>query len=568
MRFVLFLGLLLAGLNFTPAAQAQQSVWIQIEAQPNLGKALERARIYAGRLDGVHGFAMRTGWYALVIGPLSPPDATETLQQLRITRQIPADSYITDGTPFRRQFWPIGSAALAPAPAPLQPEPQIGPAPAAQSDDTAQPAAAVIGAETPAQARASERLLSRKDRELLQAALKWEGFYRSAIDGDFGPGTRKSMAAWQRNEGYEATGILTSAQRRVLLDRYNAVVTALQITHRRDDVAGIEIDLPMGLIAFDRYEPPFAHFKPRGDSGVRALLISQTGDQTSLRALFDIMQTLEIVPLDGPRSIKRNSFTLTGANTQIVSHTYAALKNGQIKGFTLVWPAGDEKRRRLAVERMRASFASLPDSVLPDVYGSEGAQSVDLLSGLNLRKPRLSRTGFYVSATGAVVTSADVVANCTRITLDQEQQAEVVAQSPELGLALLRPLEALAPLRVSQLRLSPPRIKSEIAVSGYSYEGLLGAPTLTFGTLADLRGLKGDTNLRRVSLDIQPGDAGGPIFDASGAVIGVLLPEPANATCRSTCISPPAPRRLRNFLTRRASMRRPLKDRARWPPKT
>ena len=506
---------------FATLSQAQTNVWIQIEAQPSLGKAQERARVYAAQLQEVNGFALRTGWYAIALGPFAPADARDALLQLRVTRQIPNDSYIVDGSLFRRQFWPIGAAAVL--------TPGSGDTRPGSGDDTARPASpspapTVAADETPAQARASERALSREQRELLQTSLRWEGYYRAAIDGAFGPGTRKSMAAWQRAEGFEPTGVLTTAQREMLTARYQQALAALQLTPYSDTVAGIDIDLPLGLVEFDRYEPPFAHFRSRNDSGVRVLLISQTGDRASLRGLYDIMQTLEIVPLEGRRSFDGRSFTLTGENSEIVSHTYAALKDGQVKGFTLVWPAGDEKRRRLALDAMRASFRPVAEAVLPDVYGDpNAAQSIDLLSGLNLRRPTRSRSGFYVDESGAVVTTAQAIQGCERITLDQDQVAQVVAVDDALSLALLRPAEPLAPLRVGDLRLEPPRINAEIAAAGYSYEGALGAPTLSFGTLADLRGLRGETELRRLALNTTAADAGGPVFDGSGAVIGVLL---------------------------------------------
>jgi hypothetical protein len=65
-----------------------------------------------------------------------------------------------------------------------------------------------------------------------------------------------------------------------------------------------------------------------------------------------------------------------------------------------------------------------------------------------------------------------------------------------------------------------------VSVAGYSYGGVLSAATLTFGTLADLRGLRGEANLNRLEMTVQPGDAGGPVFDASGNVMGMLLPKP------------------------------------------
>jgi len=52
----------------------------------------------------------------------------------------------------------------------------------------------------------------------------------------------------------------------------------------------------------------------------------------------------------------------------------------------------------------------------------------------------------------------------------------------------------------------------------------LGAPTLTFGKLADIKGLQGEAELTRLALAALPGDAGGPVFDTGGGVVGMLLP--------------------------------------------
>ena len=81
------------------------------------------------------------------------------------------------------------------------------------------------------------------------------------------------------------------------------------MTPETDTQAGIEIDLAQGLVAFDRYEPPFVHYNSTTDDGVRVILISQTGDEATLTALYDIMQTLEIVPAEWRRA------TLGAANS-------------------------------------------------------------------------------------------------------------------------------------------------------------------------------------------------------------------------------------------------------------
>ena len=47
---------------------------------------------------------------------------------------------------------------------------------------------------------------------------------------------------------------------------------------------------------------------------------------------------------------------------------------------------------------------------------------------------------------------------------------------------------------------------------------------LTQGTLQERQGLNGEPDLTRLSLNALPGDAGGPVIDSHGVVIGMLLP--------------------------------------------
>jgi S1-C subfamily serine protease len=380
--------------------------------------------------------------------------------------------------------------------------------------------------ETPAQAQRSERLLSRAEREELQIMLQWAGFYTAAIDGAFGRGTRNSMAAWQLANNFEQTGILTTLQRAALKGQYNAVLEGLDLRMVRDAQAGIEIMLPTGVIGFDRYEPPFAQYTPSGDLDARVLLISQPGDQDTLFGLYEIMQTLEIVPLGGPRERRNSSFSLVGENARFVSYTEAALENGEIKGFTLIWPAGDEERRTRLLGEMQSSFSRMP-GVLSASAGDTSGQSIDLISGLQIRKPKLSRSGFFLTDTGHVATTSAAVQACTRITLDGDTDAELVADDTERGIALLRPQAALAPLVVADMASRPPRLQSEVALAGYSFEGVLSAPSMSFGTLADVLGLQGEQDINRLELRSRAGDAGGPVLDHAGAVIGMLTEAPA-----------------------------------------
>ena len=508
-------------------AYAQDAAWVQIEAQPSLNAAEDRARVYAAILPNVNGFSLGGGWYAIVLGPYTAEDAQVVLAGYRREGRIPRDSFIAYTPAFRQQFWPVGAnllnvTPLAPAlqeQADTQVTAQAEPAPAPEPEPEPEPAD-----ETPREARASENALTRDAKKNLQIALQWAGYYNAAIDGSFGRGTRNSMAAWQEANGFEPTGILTTNQRVVLFQQYNAVLDGLDLRLVEDQGAGIEIAMPTGAVAFDRYESPFAHYEETGFvPGAKVILISQAGDQNTLFGLYDILQTLEIVPLDGPRERRNNDFTLVGENDKFISHTEVSLKNGHVKGFMLIWPTGDEDRRTRLLGEMRINLTRL-DGVLDPTAGMDELQQIDLVSGLKIRTPKISRSGFYVSANGAAVTTLEAVQSCSRITIDGDYDARITATDAENGLALLSPEEALAPTGYANFLQGTPRLKTEIAVAGYPFEGALSAPTLTFGKLADLRGLNGETTRNRLEVSAMDGDVGGPVFDNSGAIIGMYAP--------------------------------------------
>lgn len=506
-------------------AVAQDSVFVQIEAQPNLNTAQDRARDYASNLADVNGFALGSGWYGIALGPYSPEDADFVLRELRRNGRIPSDSYIVEPRRLRQQFWPIGANTLANL-APNTPTPETEPDP--DTTPVVQEAPQITPSdETLREARSSEAQLLRDEKKDLQIALKWAGTYAGAIDGSYGRGTRRAMALWQEQNNYEPTGVLTTKQRAALLKDYNSILEGLGLQVVRDDAAGIEMKLPLDVVDFASFEPPFVQYNATGELNAQVLLISQQGNESTLFGLYEILQTLEIVPLDGPRTRRKTNFDLTGINDRYHTEIFAELRRGEIKGFALVWPAGDEKRQARVFQEMRDSFQGVEGVLDPALARFDGGQSLDLVSGLALRKPIQSRSGFFVTTNGAVVTSADAVQSCTRITLDDDTEGSVSSIDESLGLALVTPKSTVSPIDIARFQTATPRIQSDVAVAGYPYEGVLGAPSVTFGKLADIRGLKGEEELKRLSIFTQPGDAGGPVLDRGGAVLGKLLPKTA-----------------------------------------
>ena len=509
--------LILLMLSTLPAA-AQDNFWVQIEARQTLTGAQDRARDYARRLDDINGFYLGDGFYGIFIGPFTEARAQTALERLLAQGAVPPDSFVKNGQFFKQQFWPIGGGTGQAATVPDAPEP---------TPQTAEiPADPVVTPdETPQQARVSEDALSRPEKQELQRALQWSGFYAAAIDGSFGRGTRAAMQAWQEANNQEPTGILTTTQRALLLDQYNSVLDGLNLRLVRDSASGIQMQIPTDIVSFTEYQPPFVRFEASGDvSEALVLFISQEGDAGKLVGLYEILQILDIVPTDGPRCITDTGFEIEGIGGGIHSYTTVTLQEGEIKGFMLVWPQGDDARRARMLDIMRDSFENLPGTLDPQIVPASEDQAIDMVAGLAVRQPKLSRSGFYVANDGTVVTTPEAIAGCDRITIDREDNAEVIFEDAGLGLAILRPVEALSPISIAAFQTGVPRLQDQIAVAGYPFNGVLSAPTLTFGQVVDIRGLTGDDTIKRLSILPQPSDAGGPVFDNSGAVLGMLLP--------------------------------------------
>ena len=506
---------------FCGAATAQ-TVFIQIEAHPDLATAQERTQVFAEYLSDVKGFQIGSRWYGIALGPYDRQSAQSRLEALKELGMIPADSYLSERDDYARQFYPVGDIGL-PTPAISQDESNAGPSTDSPGDST--PQLATKPTESRRQALQTEALMSPDQKLRLQRALRHFGFYQGSLDAVFGGGTRRAMAAWQESKGYEPTNVLTSNQREEIIAEHQADLAALGLRFFRNETAGIEIQLPGAMVVFDRFEPPFAYYRPIDDSGVTAVLISQSGDEITLQALYEVLlRKFEFASPGSKRSSSR--FTISGVSEHGRTFVYATLADDAVKGFALAWPERNDALRGTVLEAMRESFTPISGTVLADVLeGDVPEWPVDLIDGLELPEPKTSYSGFYIDETATVLTTDKAVDSCERITLDGIFGAELVGKDESTGLALLKPTEPLVPPDYARIRSGVPLPRSKVAVSGYSFGGKLSAPTLTYGRLVDLQGLNGEKTVKRLALAASPGDAGGPVLDATGSLLGLLLPE-------------------------------------------
>lgn len=134
-------------------------------------------------------------------------------------------------------------------------------------------------------------------------------------------------------------------------------------------------------------------------------------------------------------------------------------------------------------------------------------------------------TGFVISANGHIVTNNHVISGCDEINGNLSGEAPIklrlVSSDETNDLALLQapsPFKEFATIREYSIQTG-----DGVIAIGYPYHGLLTSDfTVTTGIVSSMSGMFNDTRHLQISAAVQPGNSGGPLFDFTGAVVGVV----------------------------------------------
>jgi S1-C subfamily serine protease len=147
----------------------------------------------------------------------------------------------------------------------------------------------------------------------------------------------------------------------------------------------------------------------------------------------------------------------------------------------------------------------------------DAAEDIDLVSGFEVRQPELLRSGFFVDAAGHRGDHDEAVTGetgtCDRILIDNAYPASIAYTDDTLGLAVVRPEQALAPLGFARIAPTPGRIRGEVAVAGFPFGGALAYASTTFGSISALEGVDGEDWMQR--LDLSPPATARPVARSS-----------------------------------------------------
>ena len=162
--------------------------------------------------------------------------------------------------------------------------------------------------------------------------------------------------------------------------------------------------------------------------------------------------------------------------------------------------------------------------VAPGVATGEASAPMPGSARLRL-EPESTGSGFRVSAQGHVLTNAHVVRDCTEARIPPGAGAVRVAareESSDLALLQVPAGKEHAVARFRQGRGIRPG--ASVVVVGYPLRGLLASEAnVSTGVVSALAGPGDDRRLIQITAPVQPGNSGGPVLDAAGNVVGVVV---------------------------------------------
>ena len=139
-----------------------------------------------------------------------------------------------------------------------------------------------------------------------------------------------------------------------------------------------------------------------------------------------------------------------------------------------------------------------------------------------------SGTGFVVSANGHIVTNNHVIDGCVgdikgNLTGEASMVLRVVSSDANNDLALLQAPSTTTFKDFARIRDRSIRSGDSVIAIGFPFHGLLSSDfTVTTGIVSSLSGMRNDSRFLQISAPVQPGNSGGPLFDATGQVVGVV----------------------------------------------
>jgi peptidoglycan hydrolase-like protein with peptidoglycan-binding domain len=259
------------------------------------------------------------------------------------------------------------------------------------------------------------------ERIAIQSDLIWTGDYNGTLSADFGERAIAAVKAFQKKRGAKETGVLNPQERAALSAAAKPKQEAVGWRMLNDGVSGVRFGLPAKLVPQATGIPGGSRWaSARGEVQVETFRMTAPG--TTLQASFEAQQKVAERKV-AYKLLRPDFFIVSGLQGLKKVYVRAAFKDGEVRGFTILYDQAMEGTVDPVVIAMSSAFTAFPPGVA---------------AGPPPRRKVEYGTGIVVGAGGQIVTTREVTDGCQVITLAGLGPADLVAEDKATHLALLR----------------------------------------------------------------------------------------------------------------------------------
>jgi hypothetical protein len=341
------------------------------------------------------------------------------------------------------------------------------------------------------------------ERLKIQAALLWTGDYTGAGGGDDPMLT--AVRNYQKRTKAKVTGVLTPPERAALVAAAKAQEDEFGWSVVVDPATGIRIGLPTKLVPQVRDASRGTRWSSaHGEVQVETFRIKDAA--LKLAALFEREKKEPVTRKIARSALHDDDFFISGMQGLKNFSVRARLRDGEVRGFTVLYDQAMEGIVAPAMVAMASAFSPFPEHSAPYAVPA---------------KPVEYGTGLVVSAQGHFVTDLRLTEGCKVIVAAGLGDADRVAADKDNRLALLRVY--------GTRKLSPLSLGRDAAAAGKRSRELrlVGIPDPK-----EQDGSRGLTEVRAQSADgaaielrepvPMAGFSGAAALDAQGRFLGMM----------------------------------------------
>jgi S1-C subfamily serine protease len=263
------------------------------------------------------------------------------------------------------------------------------------------------------------------ERMATQLDLAWSGDYNGLVTGEINDKTTAAIKTFQRDRKFKETGVLNTQERALLAATAKAKEAQVGWSIVDDAATGARIGLPTKQVPNKSQSKIGTRWSSaQGQVQVETFKIREPG--TTLAAVYEQQKKEPVTRKLEVNFLRPDFFILSGMQNLKKFYVRAEIKDGEVRGMTILYDQATETIMDPVVVVMSSAFTPFP--------GISGVA----LAGLVPKRKVEYGTGIVVSAAGHILTDRQVTEGCNVIVVSGYGDADRQAEDKSTDLALVR----------------------------------------------------------------------------------------------------------------------------------